>query len=376
MRPTILGALTFVLGRLTAIGFRDRFGADRARFSALPASVVIPQFGTPMVKESVMTHFLPAHAIRRVHLLIAAVAAAILVVMLPTTAAHAAAPTVIHIAPNGDDSGTGSEASPFRTLSKANSHLEATKPATDVEVRLAPGTYTETGTRWTYHSEHAVLITGDGGTATFSGQNTFGNYILKFGPDGTERVKMNLTVRHLGFTGSSNGLQVINATSVTLSSLVFSKIGTHYTGIGTGYAALSIQNVSGIGVWSPKFTDIINTADQQGLVHAIYAANDADNITVHDPVISRVSGDPLRFRHGSDNFVVTGGSVSNSGRYSAFSEWYNDTIDEARSTGARFEGVSVTTQGFDAPLVHGRTACFASSAGTMPIQPCYITDVP
>ncbi|HIT75278.1 MAG TPA: DUF1565 domain-containing protein [Candidatus Avipropionibacterium avicola] len=323
-----------------------------------------------------MMRLLTIQPLRRGPLLIAAMVAAILAMMLPPTTAHAAAPTVIHIAPDGDDSGSGSEASPFRTLAKANAHLEETKPATDVEVRLAPGTYTETGTRWTYHSEHATLITGDGGTATFSGQDTYGNYILKFGPEGTDRVAMNLTVRHLGFTGSSNGLQVINATTVTLSSLVFNKIGTHYTGIGTGYAALSIQNVSGVGVWSPKFTDIVNTADQQGLVHAIYAANNADNITVHDPVVSRVSGDPLRFRNGSDNFVINGGSVSNSGRYSAFSEWYNDTIDEARSTGARFEGVSVTTQGFDAPLVHGRTACFASSAGTTPITPCSITDIP
>lgn len=296
--------------------------------------------------------------------------------MLPATTAHAAAPTVIHVAPDGDDSGTGSETSPFRTLAKTNAHLEATTPATDVEIRLAPGTYTETGTRWTYHGDHAVLITGDGGTATFSGQNTFGNYILILGPDGAERAAMNLTVRRLGFTGSSNGLQVINATSVTLSSLVFSTIGTHHTGIGTGYAALSIQNVNGISVWSPTFTDIVNTADQLSLVHAIYAANNADNITVHDPVIERVSGDPLRFRNGSDNFIIKGGSVSNSGRFSAFSEWHNDTIGEARSTGARFEGVSVTPQGFNAPLVHGRTACFAYSAGTTPIEPCSITDVP
>ncbi|MGD7789311.1 hypothetical protein ACQCX2_13430 [Propionibacteriaceae bacterium Y1700] len=294
----------------------------------------------------------------------------------PSAVAAQEATTVLYVAPDGDDAGDGSAAHPYATLKKANAQLESTKPDTAVEVRLAPGTYTEYGTRWTYHSTHPLLITGDGGTATFDGRNTQGNYLLKFGPDSATRAKMNLTVRHLGFTGSSNGLQVINVSAVTLSSLTFDKIGTSYTGIGTGYAALSIQNVSSVGIWSPKFTDVINSADQQSLVHAIYAANNADNITVHDPVITRVSGDPLRFRNGSDNFVVDGGQISNAGRYTAFSEWYNDKTGEARSTGARFEGVSVTAAGFDAPLVHGRTACFASSAGTTPITPCGITDIP
>lgn len=310
----------------------------------------------------------------------ATITAVSLAVLLAPMTAHAATPrpaatTVIHVAPDGDDAGSGSASDPFRTLARANEHLEQTRPDTAVEVRLEPGTYAERGTRWTYHSDHSTLITGDGGTAMFTGNNTYGGYLVKFGPADGPRVRMNLTVRHLGFTGSSNGAQIINATTVTVSSLVFRDLGTHFTGNGTGYAALSIQNVSGVGVWSPTFTDVINTSDQQSLVHAIYAANDADNITVHDPTITRVSGDPLRFRNGSDNFTVLGGTISNSGRYTGVSEWYNDKTGEARSTGARLEGVSISSQGFDAPLRVGRTACFASSAGTTPIEPCDITDV-
>lgn len=319
----------------------------------------------------------PKRSARRLAAAVTAVALAVLVM----PAAHAApanrpaATTVIHVAPDGNDDGTGSETDPFQTLAQANAHLESTRPDTAVEVRLAPGTYAERGTRWTYHSEHSVLITGDGGTAMFTGNDAYGGYLLKFGPAEGPRVRMNLTVRHLGFTGSSNGAQIINATTVTASSLVFENLGTHFTGNGTGYAALSIQNVSGVGVWSPTFTDVINTADQQSLVHAIYAANDADNITVHDPTITRVSGDPLRFRNGSDNFTVIGGTISDSGRYTGVSEWYNDKSGEARSTGAQLENVSISSQGFDAPLQVGRTACFASSAGTTPVEPCDITDV-
>jgi len=292
----------------------------------------------------------------------------------PSSAAELAT-TYVYVAPNGSDTGTGSAASPFKTLAHANAHLEALQPGTPVEVRLAPGTYTELGTRWTYHSAQSTVITGDGGIATFDGQGTQ-NYLMKFGPASGPRVTMKLTVRNLRFTNATNGLQVINASTVTLSSLRFDKIGTEWTGVGTGYAALSIQNVSGVGVWSPQFTDIVNAAGYGALVHAIYAANDADNITVHDPTILRVSGDPLRYRNGSDNFTVLGGTVTSSGRYTGFSEWYNDTTGEARSYGGRLEGVSITTAGYDAPLVRGRTACFASSSGTTPIQPCDITDIP
>lgn len=285
------------------------------------------------------------------------------------------ATTYVYVAPNGSDTGAGTSASPFRTLARANAYLEALQPGTPVEVRLTPGTYAEIGTRWTYHSSQSTVITGYGGVASFDGGGTQ-NYLMKFGPASGPRVTMRLTVRQLRFTNASNGLQVINAGTVTLSSLQFDRIGTHWTGVGTGYAALSIQNVSGVGVWSPSFTDIVNIPSQQALVHAIYAANDADNITVHDPVILRVSGDPLRYRNGSDNFTVLGGTVTSSGRYTGFSEWYNDTTGEARSYGGRLEGVSITTAGYDAPLVRGRTACFASSSGTTPIQPCDITDIP
>lgn len=290
--------------------------------------------------------------------------------------AAAATTTIIHIAADGDDSGTGSPTSPFRTLAKANAQLESLRPANAVEVRIAPGTYHEVGTRWTYHSTYPLLIAGDGGVPTFTGQNTHSDYLIKFGPPSGPRVVMNLTIRSLKFTGSSNGPQVANASRVTLSSLQFDRIGTLYTTLGTGYAALSLDNVSTIGVWSPRFTDIANTADQQGLIHAIYASNNADNITLHNSTITRVSGDPLRFRNGSDNFVVLGGTVTNAGRYAAVSEFFNDDRGEARSIGARLEGVSITTAGYDAPLRVGRTGCFANSTGTTPIQPCDITDTP
>lgn len=298
-------------------------------------------------------------------------------IIAPVTAAVSAptapvATTVVHVSPTGDDStGTGSSTKPFQTLAKANAHLEATAPASDVEVRLEPGTYTEVGTRWTYRSSHTVTITGDGGTATFSGQNDTSAYLLKFGPESGPRVPMNLYVRNLRFTGSSNGAQVINATAVTLTDLQFDRIGTEYTGIGTGYAALSVQNVSGVGIWNPTFTDIVNDPEQLSLVHAIYAANDADNVTMHNVSITRVAGDPIRIRNGSNNLQVLGGTITQSGRYAAMSEWYHPD-SEARSSGG-LDGVTVSGGGFNAPHVHGRTVCIGSGSGS--VSPCHITDV-
>ncbi|MFW6599240.1 hypothetical protein ACQBAU_12610 [Propionibacteriaceae bacterium Y2011] len=281
--------------------------------------------------------------------------------------------THVYVAPDGGAAGDGTRGNPFGSLARANAHLTALAPDTAVQVHLQPGEYLEVGTRWTYHSTHPTTIGADGGIATFNGQDDFADYMVKIIPT-TARADMNLTVRNLRFTHATNGLQVKGATDVTLDDLRFDHIGTAFSPVGTGYAALSIQNVDGVVVNRPVFRNLVNVPEQLALVHAIYAANDADNVTVTDVDILRVSGDPLRFRNGSDSFHVLGGTIRNAGEFTAFSEWFDQTRNEARSRDARLVGVSVSG-GFDSELQTGRTACFQRFT-LVPVDPCYITDLP
>lgn len=295
-----------------------------------------------------------------------------LTALVGATSAEAQTITHIYLAPDGSDAGDGTRDDPFATLRQANAHLEVLQPTTPVSVHLQPGTYLETGTRWTYVPVRALTIGADHGVATFSGQNAFADYVLKINP-AANRASINLRMSNLRFTAATNGLQLKSLQNAELSNLRFDHLGTRFSPTGTGYAALSIQNVSQVTVNSPTFSNLVNSPDQLALIHAIYAANDADQVTVNDPDISRVSGDPLRFRNGSDSFHIHGGTIRNAGEFTAFSEWFDQTRDETRSLDARLIDVPVSTRGYDSPLEIGRTACFRRFT-LEPVDPCYITD--
>lgn len=297
-----------------------------------------------------------------------------LTALLGTTSAQGGEVTHVYVAPDGDDSGPGTRQDPFASLHRANTLLEATRPDTPVHVHLRAGTYAEAGTRWTYASEHSLTIAADDGLATFTGQNAYADYLVKIIPSETG-ASIDLRMANLRFTAATNGLQLKNLRDAVLSDVRFDHLGTHYSPVGTGYAALSIQNVSHVSVQRPTFSNLVNTPEQLALIHAIYAANDADDVTVTDVAINRVSGDPLRFRNGSDRFHITGGTIRNAGEFTAFSEWFDQTRDEARSLDARLVNVSVSTRGYDSPLQIGRTACFQRFT-LEPVDPCYISDLP
>ncbi|WP_053207178.1 hypothetical protein [Jiangella muralis] len=88
--------------------------------------------------------------------LVSAVLAAFTAVAPP--AAADAAPFTLYVAPNGSGSNDGlTPSTPVATLEQAEYRLTQHAPATDVEIRIAPGTYIAGRTTWrTYIPGHTI----------------------------------------------------------------------------------------------------------------------------------------------------------------------------------------------------------------------------
>ncbi|OYN89532.1 hypothetical protein [Parenemella sanctibonifatiensis] len=318
---------------------------------------------------------------RSLSALVGMIAAALVTVALGAPPAAALTELTIHLSPTGSDANSGTAASPVKSIGRANEIATAKKPTDRIDVLLAPGTYTDMGDQWTYADSKKLTIRTTSGTATFDGQGTHRNYQLVIGPPASENKRIrNVILRDLRFTNATNGLQVRNTTNATLQNLKFDKIGNRWSPGSIGYAALSLQHVTDITVTNPVWTDIENNqtldgTDTTGLVHAVYAANDADDVTLVDITATRVSGDAFRIRNGTDNFVINGGTMSSAGSRSAFSEWYNPNAStpEIRSSGS-FINVTTGKNYRGETYELGRTSCVRSGSG--PISDCRITDTP
>lgn len=276
---------------------------------------------------------------------------------------------IIHVAPDGSDANSGTADAPIASINRANQIATEAAATGDIEVRLQPGTYELRNQKWTYPSAASVTFAARGGVATFTGNNNHQDYLLRIEP--TERAR-NITLDGLAFRNATNGLRVMYADNVAIKRATFTEIGNAYGGDGVGYAGLQFQHVDGARVFSPVFTDMVNSRNI-GSIHAVYIANDADNVTILKPEIRRVTGDPLRFRNGSDSFHIIGGSIEQAGMFSAFSEFFNTNSNEARSLDARIIGTKVG-QGYDAPYVFGTTGCYPSGSPVVMDPFCDITD--
>lgn len=302
------------------------------------------------------------------------VAIAAVLVSLSLTASPAAAesgdqPLIIHVAPDGADANDGTADAPIASINRANEIATESATTGRIEVRLAPGTYELRNQKWTYPDASSLTFVAPDGVATFTGNNNHQDYLLRI--ELSERGR-NITLDGLSFRNATNGLRIMHADNVMLKRATFSEIGNAYGGDGVGYAALQFQHVDGVRVLSPVFTDIINIRNI-GSVHAVYIANDADNVRILQPEIRRVTGDPLRFRNGSDGFQVIGGFTEDAGMFSAFSEFFNTTSNEARSMDAKIIGTRIGS-GYDAPLIFGTSACFPSGSPVEPAEQCDILD--
>lgn len=238
---------------------------------------------------------------------------------------------VVHMAPppRGDDANTGTPRDPVASIERADAIAHEQAPSVSVRVQLAPGRYVAAGGLWTYSGARRIQLVAPSGRATFSGAGRHHDYLLSLRMEEPEGVEVRLS--GLGFADATNGLSISRLSGVTLDDVEFRRIGSAHSPGSTGYAALSLVGASDIAVNDARFIDLVNESDERELIHAVYAAHGTRDVTVTDPEVVKVSGDPFRVRDGSHRFRVVGGSSTRAGNRATLSEWFDPEAGEEPS---------------------------------------------
>jgi hypothetical protein len=271
----------------------------------------------------------------------------------PSVVAPAAAPLgtlTVHVSPHGNDKSSGLSArAAVRTIDRAEVVAVNNRgKERDVDVRIAAGTYRGQSADWTTASPgHRVRFipaawNGRGAPAekirpVFDGRGK-NDYWLNIEPSkrssGTRFEVHGMTVRNY-----TNGLRIsggyrykgsptayahgigAHLPGVRVQNNTFTRIGDAFTGgAGTGWAALSLQNVSGARVTGNTMSDVRNRdRAEYSLVHGVYAVY--SNVEVRSNRFATISGDAVRLRS-STSGKIHANTFTRTGRYGAVSDWY------------------------------------------------------
>lgn len=308
-----------------------------------------------------------------------ALATALLMVGVALSAQPAAValddPFVVYLAPSGDDTNTGlSPTDPVKTLARAHSVLVAEDPQSNVEVRIAPGTYrlpsSEIGsTTWSFYVPgHTVTFAPTGytiGDTTWSNRPVFEGDRIK--PDQTTTNGTNswwfafslppsdtggttglqfyfLDVRHfvnggisvnggVDYTGIFTEPSGAGANGNLFYGMRFYEIGSLYntSGSNLGYGAIDVINSSDNSFQSNEFirqenkvhTDVGGeTLDLRPNIHGVYLAHFSTSNLVQDNEFDTVSGDPVNIRDASNDNYISGNTFTNAGHNGFYNEWF------------------------------------------------------
>ncbi|KAI0875613.1 pectin lyase fold/virulence factor [Hypoxylon argillaceum] len=305
--------------------------------------------------------------------------------------------TTLYMSPSGSDSNTGASATTaLQTLKGVLAKVTATKPTDAVNIVVAEGTYLSQSVIWTYFTGQPITFAPPAGAATkpvFDGQGT-GLTWFTMGDSASASVPTNLHFTGLTVTNYWLGLDLGRDKAPgnsfnSVRGMLFERVGAFYTrGLpnAKGYAALRLRQSSNNTITGNRFHGVKNSAaadsdgdgvpeDLTGYIHAIYAAHDARGNVISDNEFSQVTGDAVRTRDGSDDNLIEGNTFVAAGKYSAYSDWVDDTGDECPSHGNRFKDNTVG-DGYFGPFATGYVThvygpddrCSDGSGGTLPAR--------
>jgi hypothetical protein len=313
---------------------------------------------------------------------------------LPTTA-HAAGVFTVYVATDGKDVGnTGlSASSPMASLEGAQEIIRSAAPATDVEIRIKPGTYvSDPKTIWTtYVPGHAISFLPAGYTPANHGRGVArpifqnkgepghrpdGSWLQAqagpgLGSDGAARLRFfHLEVRGfqggISFDGDTERVVVqgqqrreyrpkgAGLNNNTVQDMVFRQIGNRFTGGKFGYGALILTNSSRNLIRDNTFTAVENNGAYGAKLHGTYVTHFSNANLITRNTFTRISGDPVKLRDRSDNNTITANTFTRAGHYSYYREEFctgrclveNPTKDlECPSSGNHFTG-NTTRSGY------------------------------
>ncbi|KAI1153850.1 pectin lyase fold/virulence factor [Nemania diffusa] len=305
--------------------------------------------------------------------------------------------TTLYMSPSGSDSNTGASATTaLQTLKGVLAKVTATKPTDAVNIVVAEGTYLSQSVIWTYFTGQPITFAPPAGAATkpvFDGVGT-GLTWFTMGDSASASVPTNLHFASLTVTNYWLGLDLGRDKAPgnsfnSVRGMLFERVGAFYTrGLpnAKGYAALRLRQSSNNTIAGNRFHGVKNSAaadsdgdgvleDLTGYIHAIYAAHDARSNVISDNEFSQVTGDAVRTRDGSDDNLIEGNTFVAAGKYSAYSDWIDDTGDECPSHGNRFKDNTVG-DGYFGPFATGYVThvygpddrCSDGSGGTLPAR--------
>lgn len=222
---------------------------------------------------------------------------------LAVPSAVQAADATIYMSPSGNDTGDGSSTDPVPSLQRVKELLiDDGGDAATIIVRA--GTYFETTTAsWNGIPQDRLEFRRDGGAErpVFDGSRMTGAAQYWMNTAGGP----SLDVKELLIRNYQTGGIRMDTDGNTVRNMFFEKLGNRHIPGGPGYAALHLLGSSNNTFANIVFRDLENN-DCPGCVHAVYAANDSDGNTITNSTFERITGDPIRFRHGTDDNMVSG----------------------------------------------------------------------
>lgn len=285
----------------------------------------------------------------------------------------------VYLDPAGSDSADGlSPRTAVRGLARAQQVIAGLRPTTNVEVRVAPGTYVAPPVRWTtYVPGRSITFLpagyqyGDTGAPepprpVFRGDGRSGFWFVASLPPGHAGGDMRLRFYHLqverysgggitfdgGAAGQDGMTRPVGAghNGNTVYGMAFRELGSKHVPSGTGFGAVDLVNSRHNVIQDSGFTEIENTgpAATEALVHGVYMAHGSTGNVVQDNRFVQVSGDPIRTRNASGDNHVSGNEFVRAGSKAYLSDWFVDAPApgaprECPSRGNQFFGNTMRT---------------------------------
>ncbi|CAJ2511209.1 Uu.00g068340.m01.CDS01 [Anthostomella pinea] len=266
--------------------------------------------------------------------------------------------TTLYMSPSGSDSNTGGSATKaLMTLQGVLDRVKAAQPVDAVNIVVAEGTFLSQSVTWTYFNGEPITFAPPAGAKTkpvFDGEGA-GLTWFTVGDSADAAVPTNLHFVGLAVTNYWLGLDLGRDKAAGNShnevrGMLFERVGAFYThGLPSpkGYAALRLRQSSNNTITGNRFHGVKNSdaadSDSDGkdedltsYIHAVYAAHQSSGNVIADNEFNQVTGDAVRTRDGSDDNLIEGNRFVAAGKYSAYSDWIDDTGDECPSHGNRF----------------------------------------
>ena len=282
----------------------------------------------------------------------------------PAPAAHASGAFTVYLSPNGSDTNDGrSPKSPLATLDGAQAVLTAANPQSDVEVRIAKGTYVAAGPpqRWRFyvagHSISFLPETYRAGKPTpmsqrpvFHGPDTpawwFQAALPAGHPGGDTNLRfLDLVVEHY----TAGGMTIAGATTTNeygitvpasnglnhnvVSGMVFRDGGSVHVPSHYGWGGLDFVNSSDNLIVGNHFIRLENAGADAGLMHGVYLAHYSSRNTVAGNVFTDITDDAVRVRNDSNDNQVYANYFARTGSVGYFSDWFCDATCAAANPG-------------------------------------------